>query len=454
MRVKILLLACLLSIKLSAAVEASPASDLDQYKLSPAPEPAGLLLQKGDRLAICGDSITEQKMYSRLIEDYLTACMPELKISVRQFGWGGERADGFLKRMTNDCLRFKPTIATTCYGMNDHEYRPYEDSIGAAYRSNSTAIVEIFKAHGVRVVQGSPGCVGNRSWWQKGATSEALNQNLCQLRNIGIEVAAEEHVGFADVFGPMLTASYTGPEKYGTNYAIPGGDGVHPNWAGHIIMAYAFLKALGVSGDIASFTVDLGANKITVSKGNTLLSTKNHEFEIRSTRYPFCAGAPLGLAANWYPTIGFDNITNNDSIRSGMTLVPFNQDLNRFMLTVLNATAEKYQVAWGDHSKVFTAEELSHGINLAAEFPLNPFSTRFALIDAAVSAKQDFETRQLKALFRGTVDNPSMAQINTQTDRVLADTEREHAAWEKVVRIAYAPVTYTIEITAEKIKPE
>jgi lysophospholipase L1-like esterase len=451
MRVKILLLACLLSFKLCAAIGAPPStvSDLDKYNLAKAPEPAGLLLQKGDRLAICGDSITEQKMYSRLVEDYLTACMPELKISVRQFGWGGERADGFLKRMTNDCLRFKPTIATTCYGMNDHEYRPYEDSIGVAYRSNSTAVVESFKAHGVRVVLGSPGCVGNRSWWQKGATSEALNQNLSQLRNIGIEIAAQEQVGFADVFEPMLNASFNGPEKYGTNYAIPGGDGVHPNWAGHIIMAYAFLKGLGVSGDIASFTVDLSANKMMVSKGHKLLSSKNHEFEIRSTRYPFCGGAPLGLAANWYPTIGFDNITNNDSIRSGMTLVPFNQDLNRFMLTVLNATAEKYRVTWGDQSKVFTAEELSHGVNLAAEFGLNPFSTRFALIDAAVSAKQDFETRQVKTLFRGTVDNPSMAQINAQTERVLADTEREHAALENVVRTAYAPVTYTIKVTPE-----
>jgi len=32
----------------------------------------GLLLERGDRLAICGDSITEQKMYSRIMETYLT----------------------------------------------------------------------------------------------------------------------------------------------------------------------------------------------------------------------------------------------------------------------------------------------------------------------------------------------------------------------------------------------
>src|SRR5688572_14184001 len=48
-----------------------------------APKPTGLLLRPGDRLAICGDSITEQKMYSLLIETYLTVCTPELNISTR-----------------------------------------------------------------------------------------------------------------------------------------------------------------------------------------------------------------------------------------------------------------------------------------------------------------------------------------------------------------------------------
>src|SRR5438067_13002584 len=125
-----------------------------------APAPKALLLKKGDRLAICGDSITEQKMYSRIMETYLTVCVPDLEVTVRQYGWSGERAPGFLARMTNDCLRFKPTIVTTCYGMNDHEYRPYEDRIGQTYEEKSAAIVEAFKANGARVVVGSPGCVG------------------------------------------------------------------------------------------------------------------------------------------------------------------------------------------------------------------------------------------------------------------------------------------------------
>lgn len=451
MRKLTLLLGSLMAMQ-SSAVELQKPSDPFFEKFHPvqAPAPTGLLLQRGDRLALCGDSITEQKQYSRIIEDYLTACTPELKISVRQFGWGGERAEGFLKRMTNDVLRFTPNVATTCYGMNDCEYRPYEDSIGETYRKYSTAIVENFKAHGVRVVQGSPGCVGKRDWWQKGATTEVLNQNLCNLRNIGIEIAEKENTGFADVFWPMLNASFEASQKYGSGYTISGGDGVHPNWAGHAIMAYAFLKGLGVSGDIANFNVDLAANKMTVSAGHKLIASKKGEFEIRSERYPFCADAPMGLAANWYPTAGTYSLTNSDNLRSGMTFVPFNQDLNRFMLTVKNTKAEKYRVSWGDQNKMFTAEQLTLGINLAAEFTLNPFSARFAMIDAAVSAKQDFETRQIKTLFRpgGNLGAP-IEQVAAQTEKVIADTERQRDALVKVIRAAYSPVTYTLKISAE-----
>jgi len=269
----------------------------------------GLLLNSGDRLAICGDSITEQKMYSRLMEDYLTVCVPELNVTVRQYGWSGERAPGFLSRMTNDCLRFRPTIATTCYGMNDHEYRPYEERIGDTYRSNSIAIIKAFKANGVRVVQGSPGCVGKMPGWVKSAngTVEDLNLNLCKLRNIDIEIAQQEQVRFADVFWPMLTAGVEAQQRYGTNYAIAGKDGVHPAWAGQTIMAYAFLKALGLDGEIGTFTVDLKKGSMRVSKGHELLSTRPGEFEIKSSRYPLCSCLESGQAAAAPPTIAMNS---------------------------------------------------------------------------------------------------------------------------------------------------
>lgn len=445
----ITLLFAFLGFSIAAAEELETKPDSSVFaKFQPikAPEYSKLILKKGDRLAICGDSITEQRMYSRIIEDYLTMCAPELKISVRQYGWSGEKAWQFLSRMTNDCLRFQPTIATTCYGMNDFEYRPYDDSVGRAYYTNSLDVVDAFKAHDVRVILGSPGCVSKVPWWQKSSyTLEDLNLSLCEFRNIDIGIAKAERARFADVFWPMLTGDFTGKQQYGTNYAIPGRDGVHPYWAGHLIMAYAYLNAMGLNGDIGTFTVDMKRNHIKVSNGHKVISVEPGAFTIESSRYPFCACEPLGLAAASYPICGQDSVSTNDSIRSGMTLVPFNERLNRLMLFVKNPTAPSYRVSWGDVSKTFTSEQLAAGVNLAVEFPENPFNAAFAKVDSAIADKQAFETKEIKDMFHGN-GNPSGAALVAQSDGLVGKAEEERDGLVAAVRAAFVPVRYVIKI--------
>jgi len=446
MRLKLLsLLVSTAGTLASAQVRQSNESDLLAEKFRPAEVPAvsGLVLRKGDRLALCGDSITEQKMYSRLIEDYLTMCVPELVVTVRQFGWSGERAPGFLARMTNDCLRFKPTVATTCYGMNDHEYRPYEDRIGQTYRSSSTAVIEAFKTHGVRVIQGSPGCVGKIPFWVKSATGtvDDLNLNLCTLRNIGIQIARQENVGFADVFWPMLTAGVAAQKQFGTNYAIAGKDGVHPAWAGHAVMAYAFLKALGFSGDLGTFTVDLKKGRIKVTEGHKLLSAKDNMFEIQSSRYPFCACVDNTDPADSYPSCAKQDSTSDNSLLSAMRLIPFNEQLNRLILIAKNTKAPKYDITWGSQTKTFTAEQLSRGVNLAAEFPSNPFCAAFGKVDAAIAAKQAYETKQIKEIFRSP-------EAKSDMEAVAAKTEQEREPLAAAIQQAFVPVTHLLKIQA------
>ena len=433
MRSKLVCLFGLINFTLVASPQLEPKPDaafFEKFQPVKAPALSGPALKKGDRLAICGDSITEQKMYSRIMEDYLTMCAPQLNVTVRQYGWSGEKVPGFLTRMTNDCLRFNPTIATTCYGMNDCEYRPYEERIGQTYETNSVKMVEALKAHGVRVVLGSPGPVSKMPSWVKTAdgTTEDLNLNLCTLRNIDIAIAQKEKVRFADVFWPLFTGSYTGMQEYGTNYAVPGNDGVHPLWAGHTMMAYAFLTALGLDGDIGTFTVDLKRNKIKVSAGHKVVSTKPGEFAVESSRYPFCACAPAGEAATDFPVSGQDGVESEKSIRSGMTLVPFNEKLNRLTLVAKNGTADRYQVAWGDDSKTFTAEQLAQGINLAVEFPANPFTAAFAKVDAAVTAKQAYETKEMKTLFRqaGTPRAVRRCKTSPPTPTRLSTTRKKN----------------------------
>ena len=421
---------------------------LAKFHVSRAPRPMRGQIRSGDRLAICGDSITEQKMYSRFVEDYLTMCVPELDATVRQYGWSGERAPGFLQRMTNDCLRFQPTLATTCYGMNDHEYRPYEPRIGETYRANSLAVVRAFKAHGARVVQGSPGCVGKMPSWVKSAsgTVEDLNLNLCNLRNLGVEIARQEKLGFADVFWPMMLAGSEGRQRYGTNFLIAGNDGVHPGWAGQAIMAYAFLKSFGLDCNIATLTVDLKRHTLKATAGHELVSAANGEFTIRSERYPFCA-CSVGFAAKainpTYPDCNLAAGKETDSLRAALALTKFDDELNRFLLVVKNARAANYTVTWGAETKTFTSSQLRKGINLAAEFPANPFTEAFARVDAAVAAKQAYETKQIKQIFHGEEGKRDMAAAAERTEK-----EREPLA--TAIKSAFVPVTHTLRIAEVK----
>jgi len=393
-----------------------------------APAPGPLILKEGDRLAIIGDSITEQKMYSRIIETYLNACVPELKITTRQFGWSGETAEGFLERMTNDCLRFNPTVATLCYGMNDHKYRPFDMENEQWYAEKYSAVVRSLKNAGAVVVLGSPGCVGKVPGWTKSDryTLDELNINLCAFRDCDVALAQELQTPFADVFWNLFKAGYEGKTRYGEDYAISGHDGVHPGWAGHLVMAYSYLRAMGLDGDIGTLTVDLGAQTAAGTAGHTVDSFKDNQLTVVSTKYPFCAGGA----------------TNSDnSIRSAATLIPFFQELSRFNLVVKNAAAMQYNIIWGGTTNTYTSQQLASGVNLAADFVDNPFCESFRRVDEAVAAKQTFETHQIKDVFHSK-------EAKADMDKAVATTEAQHAPLAKAVADAMTPVTHTILIQA------
>ena len=427
MRKPLCILLCALVLPLEARETAAWPAELASYVLTPAPAPDGVLLRKGDRLAICGDSITEQKQYSLLIESYLTACLPELEITCRQYGWSGEQAGGFLKRMENDVLRFKPTLATTCYGMNDFRYVPYDESIAAEYRANQTAIVRLFKQNGCRVILGSSGIIDSVPHWVKSAkgNQQDLNLALSKFRNITVETAISEKTGFADVYRPMLLADLTAKRQFGPEFKLAGKDGVHPGWAGQVIMAYAYLKAMGIDGNLGSITWDAASDKATADGGHEVTACSNGKLSIRSSKLPFSPG-PGNPAAD-------------DSIRAGLALVPFDAELNRLTLKITNPKAEAYQVTWGEVSKRYTTAELAAGISLSKDFDNHPLVPAFQAIWNAVSAKQAYETRQIKTLVHGPEGEADM-------EGTFAVTEKARAKLAATLAAVREPVAHEISI--------
>ncbi|MCM8527056.1 MAG: SGNH/GDSL hydrolase family protein [Lentisphaeraceae bacterium] len=405
-----------------------------------------LKVKKGDKIAIIGDSITEQKQYSKFMEAYLVACVPELDLKTLQYGWGGETAPGFTHRMAYDILAWNPTLATTCYGMNDGAYRPYEDWIGKRYNEGMSKIVDFMKKNNVRMIIGSPGVVDTDTWNQGNPDADKFyNANLSKLAGIAKDLAAKNSFPYADVNGYMHKAMDASKAKYGPKYHVGGGDGVHP-WAnGHLVMAYAFLKSMGFSGKIAEISVDFSSKKANASDGHNILNqnvdAKKSTLELNSSKYPFC-----------FQNNG--NLADTNNLVGILPYVNFQQDLNVFELKVVNLPTAKATVKWGPSSKEFTKAQLEKGINLADEFYNNPFSHSFNNIMAQIAHKQHFETEMVKKIFatmRSTqhhvFEQKDKEEIAKIADSLKNKYLERHSFWQNTVRTSVTPVKHSIEIT-------
>jgi lysophospholipase L1-like esterase len=397
--------------------------------------PASSSLQAGDFTVICGDSITEQKLYSVFIEDYLLMCRPAANLQAVQLGWGGEGALSFARRMKSDALPFKPTVATIFYGMNDGGYTASDPVRLKLFRDGMNSIVSTFKENGVRtIVAGTPGVVDADMFKRANSSAEIYNSTLAELGKISREIATEQNVIFADVHSLMLDVMAKTKAKYGNKYHLAGPDGVHPAANGHLVIAYAFLKALGCSGDIGTITFDFVANSATADPEQKILSAANGEIQVESTRYPFC----------FY---GVDP-ANPGSTRGVLEFLPFNQDLNRYLLVVKNANNEKLKITWGNQSKIFPAAELAKGINLAAEFLDNPFSAKFAEVETAIRQQQTIETPYARingqlALVAQSLPGEQLAFDQFKQNLISLDEKLRQQAV-----AAVTPLTHTIKVEA------
>jgi hypothetical protein len=173
------------------------------------------------------------------------------------------------------------------------------------------------------------------------------------------------------------------------------------------------------------------------SAGHRIVAAKGGEVEIESSRYPFCF---------------FGDEKDPNGTRSILPFLPFNDDLNRYLLVVKNLAADQAEVTWGTASKTFSKAQLERGINLAAEFIDNPFVKPFQDLDRVVAEKQNFETHMIKSVvtqFRSVrelcKDDPEIAPLLDTLYLKLADKQEK---MQENARAAVKPVTHKLIIRA------
>jgi lysophospholipase L1-like esterase len=393
-----------------------------------------LQLGRNERIVLVGDSITEARMHSCILESYLTMCRPDRQAEIRNLGKGGETATQFLVRLDPDCLSWKPTLAVVSYGMNDSGYSSWNRDAVDTYGRATRAIIRRLQDSGCRIVLCSPGCIGRLPPWpflsERNETLEGLNDTLRSIRDEGAGIAIQEGVPFVDQFEGMLRATNDSVGRYGERYAVCGAeDGVHPSWAGHVVMAFGILSALGLSGDLASFRIDAANRSAAAGAGHRFLGVDGNAFRFRSVRYPFCSDGPPD---------------RDESIPSGMTLVPFQETFNRWMLTLEAASATSHRVTWttpgeagGGEGRVFTGAQLARGVDLSGSYRCTPFQGPFRRIEERIRKKQAVEVEETWHAWE--------SESRTR-EAGLAEREAVRDAELDAIRQAFVPVDHVLRI--------
>jgi hypothetical protein len=117
------------------------------------------------------------------------------------------------------------------------------------------------------------------------------------------------------------------------------------------------------------------------------------------------------------------------------------------MLVVKNLNATEAKITWGNETKEFTKEQLSAGINLAAEFLTNPFTAPFMAVDKKVRAKQDFESLFIKGYINGEKPIEQAMPAEANALRSVIDSFRiAHLELFADLASSVKPVVHTIKI--------
>jgi lysophospholipase L1-like esterase len=404
-----------------------------------------------DLLAICGDSITEQRIYSVYIEDYLLMCQPTNGVKAMMCGWSGASASSSAGHMKGDVVTLRPNVVTLYYGMNDGGYNEPNETAENSYRTGLSKLIADFKAGGSRtIIVGSAGIVDSyyfKNPHHKEVSAKDYNETLRRLAEIGKSVAVSNDVLFADLHTPMMDAMAKAKAAYGETYAVEGeAEGIHAGPPGHLLMAYALLKAMGFDGNIGTITFDMNTNAATATGEQRIVSSAPGQIVIESHRYPFCffSGAKDSDKA--------DAATQAENFNYGnaaiLPFVPFNQELNRYMLIVHNLKSPKAKITWGEESKEFTAEQLAAGINLAAEFQRGPFVKPFFEVHRAVQAQQAYESMFIRGYLSDlehqlSQELPEKKSSITAVEQNMKDIES--VFFDRSSK-AVKPVTHTIKI--------
>ncbi len=315
-----------------------------------------------DRWCAIGDSITHSGTYHEWIELYYLTRLPTAVIDTFNCGISGDRAAGGLQRLNWDILPHQPTVASVMFGMNDVERVLYSDAPATpeilekrhaaleSYQQNQRALVAALQKAGARVILITPS-IFDETAEMAAPKQTGVNRALGDCAAFVLKLAAETGCAVVDFYRPMNAFTQARQAK-DPKFTMVGPDRIHPGPAGHLALAYLFLKAQGAPGDVARLSVDASTAKVT----GTPVRGSATNLRAQGT----------GLAFTWSErSLPFPI---DPACEPALEWVPFNRELNQEVLQVTALKPGRYALRIdGVEIRTYSADELAAGVNLAGE---------------------------------------------------------------------------------------
>lgn len=315
-------------------------------------------IHDGDRVVLYGDSITDQRLYSTFIEEYVLTRFPTWKVQWTQSGVGGDKVSGGAEgpidlRIQRDILPYKPTVVTIMLGMNDGYYRTPNTAVQKTYEDGYRSMVDTILSNlpGVKLM-----LIGPSPYDDVTQPTMHYNEVMQAYSRFDHGEAERTHQGFVDLNAPVVDVL----EKVNASHPdlasrlIP--DRVHPGEGVHWVMAATILKAWHAPSLVSSTTIDAHEAKASnVQNANvTDLKREKKADAIQWNEMESALPLPLPLSAT-------DPVTDLALEAGGIETA-----LDQEMLTVTGLAPGSYELTIdGQPVGNLTADALSHGVNLA-----------------------------------------------------------------------------------------
>ncbi len=321
---------------------------------------SGLRLEKNDRVVFFGDSITEQQLYSNYVETYLATRYPELNLTFFNAGWGGDTAPGGVDRLDRDVLALKPTLVTICFGMNDGGYATFTEEIRTRYVNGMRNLVTRLKAAKVRMVLLTPG-MAEESVNPDFKNIQYNRRNMKILADEVLKLAEAEQLPVFDLHTLMNEVDAKAKAVDPKFCMIP--DSVHPDPAGHLVMAYGLLKLLGVPPRQQFIDLDVSSGKVSSSPGIVVRTKRRRDGTVE-----------IGLSLDHLPFFV------EAAARKVLPFLPFQETFNTLLVRISGMKSSKAWLRTGNTNVLaICCEELAAGINLFDQWATLPMQAAGAV---------------------------------------------------------------------------